>query len=180
MCCRPTIFVEFKKGIRFVLRDEGAPMRPEKGEPAIPTDKKRIPDAGEVRLLLSQDFAHQFEWALNLFFEQEIRSDRGREWGFAQSLLRPVLLPGEQLKLGIEMQYSNFSDKDTRHTPAQRFVIGPTVAWKPTRNTSLNVSPLFGATYESPRMQIFAVFSVLFGPGGGGRESEAPTSTRNR
>ena len=176
----PTIFVEYKKGIGYVLRDEGAPRRPEKGESAIPADKVRIPDAGEVRLLLSQDFAHKFEWALNLFFEQEVRGDRGREWGFAQSILRPFLLPGEQLKVGVEMQYSNFSDKDTRNTPTQRFVIGPTVAWKITRSTSLNVSPLFGVTSDSPRIQIFAVFSALFGPGGGGRESEAPASTRNR
>ncbi len=99
----PTIFVEYKKGIGRVLHDEGKPMRPDPdaGEAERPP---RIPDAGEVRLLLSQDFGHKVEWALNLFFEQEFTGDRGREWGFAQSVLRPVLLPREQLKVGIEMQ----------------------------------------------------------------------------
>lgn len=178
----PTIFVEYKKGIGRVLHNEGKPMRPDPnaGEAERPP---HIPDAGEVRLLLSQDFDHKIEWALNLFFEQELTGDRGREWGFAQSILRPVLLPREQLKVGIEMQYSNFTDKDTRHAAAQRFVIGPTIAWKPSRNTSLYVSPLVGVTYDAPRVQVFAVFAATFGPRGTGREaheSEAPASTRNR
>ncbi len=96
----PTIFVEYKKGIGYILHDEGAAMRAPPGEPAIPPDKTRIPDAGEVRLLLAQEFPAQVEWALNLFFEQEVRGDRGREWGFAQSILRPVLLPREQPQIG--------------------------------------------------------------------------------
>ena len=100
------------------------------------------------------------------------------------------------------MQYRNFTDKDTRNDPAQGFVIGPTVAFKPTRNTRFDVSPLFGVTFDAPRVQAFAVFSYTFGPGGetppasseGGKggvrsaqgrtapehEAEEPTSTRNR
>ncbi|MBV9656760.1 MAG: hypothetical protein JO295_01495 [Verrucomicrobia bacterium] len=180
----PTLFVEYKKGIGDILRDEGAPERMEKGEAFAMSRQTsaHIPDAIEMRLLLSQDFSHKVEWALNLFFEQEIEADRGREWGFAQSLLVPVFLSHERLKLGVEMQYSQFTDKDTRSDPTQRFVIGPTVAWKPTRNTRLDVSPLFGATFDAPRVQAFAVFSVLLGPPGAAEQegAEAPASTRNR
>ena len=178
----PTVFAEYRKGIGDILHDEGAPERLEKGEgkEAAEQTSAHIPDAVEVRLLLAEDFGHKVEWALNLFFEQEIEADRGREWGFAQSLLVPVLLPREQLKLGLEMQYSNFTDKDTRSDPANRFVIGPTVAFKPTRNTRLDLSPLFGATFDAPRVQAFAVFSYVFGAGGEGSEAEAPASTRNR
>lgn len=179
----PTLFVEYKKGIGYILRVEGAAMRPAPGDPAIPADKARIPDAVEGRLLLAQEFPGQFEWALNLFFEQEVRGDRGREWGFAQSVLRPVFLPHEQLKVGIEMQYSNFTDKDSRHNPAHRFVVGPTVAWQPTPRLRFDVSPLFGVTYNSPRVQVFAVVSYLFGGAQGGTSdhgAEVPASTRNR
>lgn len=178
----PTLFVEYRKGIGDILHDEGAPMRLDKGEgnDAAQQTQAHIPDAIEVRLLLAQDFYEKVEWSLNLFFEQEIEADRGREWGFAQSLLVPVFLSRERLKLGLEMQYSNFTDKDTRHDPANRFIIGPTVAFKPTRNTRIDLSPLFGATFDAPRVQAFAVFSYTFGPGGEESGAEAPASTRNR
>jgi hypothetical protein len=78
------------------------------------------------------------------------------------------------------MQYRNFTDKDTRGDPLHSFVIGPTIAWKPSRNTGFDVSPLFDTTKDSPRVQVFAVFSMLFGPGGPETGAEAPASTRNR
>ena len=180
----PTIFAEFKFGTGPIRREEAMPAGEEGGggeeeeeeEEGGPPEK---PDAYEIRLLLSQDFGERFEWALNGFFEQEIQGDRGREWGFAQSALMPILLPNERLKTGIEMQYKNFTMKNTRDDPENSFVVGPTFAWKPTKETRIDVSPLFGCTEDSPRVQIFAVFSLLFGGAEGG-EAEAPTSTRNR
>lgn len=188
----PTLFAEYKFGTGRILHEERAPedeMAPEKvrlngengsGEIVMADGgKPKFPDAYELRLLLSQDFGERVEWAMNLFFEQEVGGDRGREWGFAQSAVTPILLPSERLKAGVEMQYKNFTDKDTRNDPDHSFVIGPTLAWKPTRNTRIDLSPLFGVTEPSPRVQFFAVFSLLFG-GGGSETGEAPASTRNR
>lgn len=171
----PTLFVEYKFGIGPIRHEEG-PAPPPGEEAGGPPQH---PDAYEVRLLLSQDFGERFEWALNAFFEKENTGDRGREWGFAQSVSTPVLLPNERLKVGLEMQYTNFTVKDTRGDPIHRFVIGPTVAWKPTKSTRVDISPLFGCTDDSARVQVFAVFSWLLGPGGE-HEAEAPASTRNR
>ena len=64
-------------------------------------------------------------------------------------------------------------------SPSYRCVIGPTVAWKPSKNTRLDVSPLFGVTDDSPRASVFVVFSMLFG-GPEAPQAEAPASTRNR
>ncbi len=178
----PTFFVEYRFGIGNILHDEGIPMRLDKGEgraQAHQTDA-HTPDAVELRLLLAEDFYDKVEWAFNFFFEQEDEGDRGKEWGFAQSFLVPVL-PHERLKLGLEMQYREFTDKDTRSDPARGFVLGPTIAFKPTRNTRFDVSPLFGVTFDAPRVQAFAVFSYTFGPGGAeDHEAEEPASTRNR
>jgi hypothetical protein len=140
--------------------------------------RRAVPDAVEGRLLLAQDFGERVEWALNGFIEQEIEGDRGREWGFAQSVMMP-LVPNERLKAGVEMLYRNFTDKDTREDPQHSFVIGPTIAWKPNRWSRVDVSPLFGVTDVSPHAQVFVVFSMLFGGQEGG-EAEAPASTRNR
>jgi hypothetical protein len=144
--------------------------------------RKPLPDAYEVRLLLAQDFSNHVEWAANLFFEQEIGGDRGREGGFAQSIMFPVLLPHERLKVGAEMQFISFTDAGIREageSPSYRVIIGPTVAWKPTKNTRLDVSPLFGVTDDAPHASVFVVFSMLFGAGETA-QAEAPASTRNR
>lgn len=176
----PTIFAEYKIGIGRILHDEGAPTPAQKFGPGGFDTSMEIPDAYELRLLLSEEFFGRVEWALNTFFEQEIAGDRGREWGVAQSVVTPFLLAHEELKGGFEFQFRSFSDKTSRGTPYNSFVIGPTAAWKPSQNTRLDISPLFGVNHKSPEVQFFAVFSYLFGPTGHEAGGEAPASTRNR
>jgi len=173
----PTLFAEYKFGIGTIQHEEGPPPPP--GEMEQESGPPQKPDAYELRLLLSQEFADRFEWALNGFFEKENTGDRGREWGFAQSVATPVLLPREQLKVGVEMMYKNFTVKDTRGDPEHTFVIGPTIAVRTSQKTRFDVSTLFGCTDDSPRLQVFAIFSWLLGPGGE-QGGEAPVSTRNR
>ncbi len=174
----PTLFVEYKFGVGPIRHEEVMPPAAAAGGEEEGGPPKR-PDAYEVRLLLADEFFQRVEWALNGFFEKENTGDRGREWGFAQSAVTPILLPREQLKVGVEMQYKNFTVKDTRGDPTHSFVVGPTVAFRTTKNTRFDVSTLFGCTNESPRVQVFAAFSWLLGPGGE-TEAEAPVSTRNR
>lgn len=193
----PTLFAEYKFGTGRVYRDEalGAPEGEAGPGPdaAIRKMTSKVsraqaaeedqgvpnqPDAVEGRLLLAQEFGHNIEWALNGFFEQEIGGDRGREMGFAQSVMMP-LTHNEWLKAGVEMLYTDFSDKGLRDDPEHRFVVGPSIAWKPNRWSRIDVSPLFGVTDVSPRAQVFVVFSMLFGGSNNG-EAEAPASTRNR
>ncbi|MEP6809168.1 MAG: hypothetical protein ABI992_02915 [Chthoniobacterales bacterium] len=180
----PTLFLEYKFGIGHVLHDEGPPERVGPGEGRDFLNMRLpLPDAVEGRVLFSEEFFGKLEWALNVFFEQEVGGDRGREYGFAQSAMIPVWLTKERLKVGVEMQLSVFSDSGIREDPkaneSDRFIIGPTIAWKPSKNTRLDVSPLFGVTRDAPRAQVFAVFSILFG-GSERQEAEAPASTRNR
>jgi hypothetical protein len=198
----PTIFLEYKFGTGGILRAEGeeeeemddgafkalrklttkihrlGAQEPGEEEDDHEEESRRMPDAAEFRLLLAQDFGEHFEWALNGFVEQETGGDRGREWGFAQSVVMP-LTRNERLKAGVEMLYKNFTDKDTRDDPEHSFVIGPTVAWKPSKSTRVDVSALFGVTEESPDLEAFVVFSWLLG-NPGNTEAEAPASTRNR
>jgi hypothetical protein len=178
----PTIFVEYKFGVGDILHDEGPPEEVPKGEGrAFLEEHMPLPDSVEVRLLLAQNFSNKVEWAANLFYEQETSGDRGREVGFSQSLMFPILLPNDRLKVGAEMQYISFTDIGLREegTSSPRVVIGPTVAWKPSKNTRLDVSPLFGVTDDAPHASVFVVFSMLFG-GHETEQAEAPASTRNR
>jgi hypothetical protein len=176
----PTVFLEYKQGIGTIFHDEGPPAPLEKGEAQeFLAEHEPLPDAFEARLLLAQNFG-KFEWALNGFFEQEVGGDRGREVGFAQSMMFPVTAD-ERLKVGVEMQFTVFNDSGIRNGPdpdSYRFIIGPTIAWKPSANTRFDVSPLFGVTDDSPHASVFLVFSYLMG--GEKEQAEAPSSTRNR
>ena len=172
----PTIFAEYKFGVGTIRHEEVPP--PPGGGGEEESGPPKVPDAYEVRLLLAQEFFEHVEWAMNWFFEKENTGDRGREWGFSQAAMMPVLLPNERLKVGIEMQYRNLTVKDTRGDPLNSFTIGPTVAWKPTASTRLDVSPLFGCTAGAPVADVFVAFSWLFG--GERAEAEAPVSTRFR
>jgi len=179
----PTLFAEYKFGVG-TIRHEEVPPPPGGGgggggeEEEEEGGPPKVPDAYEVRLLLAQDFFERVEWAMNWFFEKENTGDRGREWGFSQAALTPVLLPNERLKVGIEMEYKNVTTKDTRGDAVNSFVLGPTVAWKPTASTRLDISPLFGCTDDSPVADVFVAFSWLFGGERG--EAEAPVSSRFR
>jgi len=151
----PTLSAEYKFGFDGISRGGG------------------FPDSIDFGLIMSQDFRHMVEWALNIFVDQEVNGNRALDWGFAQSIEIPVLLPEEQLEIGLEMQYRH-SDEGER---ARGFVIGPTLGWRPTKNVRIDLSPLFGCTGNSPRAQIFAVATWFFGKPETG-EAETPPSTR--
>ena len=190
----PTLFAEYKFGTGKILHEEmpGEEMMMDEeggGEEPPPDEEEMMrekgggpdqPEAYEVRLLLSEEIAKDVEWSFNAFLENETSGDRGREWGFAQAIETPLFLPHERFKAGIEMQYKNFTVKDTRGDPVHSFVIGPTFAFKPTARMRFDLSPLFGVTKDSPDVQVFAIFSYVFGGGGGEAGAEAPASTRNR
>jgi hypothetical protein len=176
----PTIFAEYKFGVGTIRHEEVQPPMGAGGEEEEEEEggPPKVPDAYEVRLLLAQDFGEHVEWAMNWFFEKENTGDRGREWGFSQAIMTPIVLPNERLKIGIEMEYKNTTVKDTRGDPLHSFTIGPTLAWKPTTQTRLDISPLFGCTAGAPVADVFVAFSWLFGGERG--EAEAPVSSRFR
>src|SRR5215813_14638937 len=115
----PTIFAEYKFGVGTIRHEEVPPPSGPGGEGEEEEEggPPKVPDAYEIRLLLAQDFGEHVEWAMNWFFEKENTGDRGREWGFSQAIMTPILLPNERLKVGLEMEYKNLTVKDTRGDP---------------------------------------------------------------
>jgi hypothetical protein len=155
----PTVSTEYKFGIGRALHDD------------------TVRDTIDFALLLSHDFPHLIEWAMNVFVGQEVNGGRSTDWGFAQSVEVPVLLPEERLEVGLEMQYHHAEETVTSKGQARGFIIGPTLAIRPTKYARLDLSPLIGCTGEAPRVQIFVVFSWSFGKTEAG-EMETPASTR--
>ena len=134
-------------------------------------------DSGELALLISHDFPHLVEWAMNLFIDQEFGDRETTSAGFAQSIEIPVLLPEEKLEVGVEMQYSSGNETTNPRRTTKGFAIGPTLAWRPTKNVRFDLSPLIGCNDHTPALQVFAVFSFSFGGQTHG-EAEMPASAR--
>lgn len=137
------------------------------------------PDSGELALLISHDFPHLIEWAMNIFFDREFGGRQSSSSGFAQSLEIPVLLPEEKLEVGLEMQYQSGGENSGRVGSTKGFAIGPTLAWRPTKNARFDLSPLIGCSDHTPALQVFAVVSFSFGGPSAG-DTETPASARSR
>jgi len=138
-----------------------------------------VGDSGELALLISHDFPHLIEWAMNIFVDQEFGGGESTSAGFAQSVEVPVLLPDEKLEIGLEMQYRSGGETISPDRTVKGFSVGPTLAWRPTNKFRFDISPLIGCSDHTPSVQVFAVFSVSFG-GPEASDVEAPTSARGR
>jgi hypothetical protein len=115
-------------------------------------------DSGEIALLLSHDFPHLIEWATNIFVDREFTGRKTMSAGFVQSIEIPVLLPEEKLEVGVEMQYQSGGESIGPLESPKGFAIGPTLAWRPTKNARFDLSPLLGCSDHTSVVQVFAVF----------------------
>jgi hypothetical protein len=138
---------------------------------------RALPDSGEIAVLVSHDFPHLVEWAMNIFVDQEFGGKPTTNAGFAQSVEIPVLLPEEKLEVGLETQYRSGGETASFRRATKGLAIGPTLAWRPSQNLRFDLSPLFGCSDHTPALDVFAIVSFSFGRTTEG-ETETPTSTR--
>ncbi len=136
-------------------------------------------DSGEIALLISHDFPHLIEWAMNIFVDREFGGRESTSAGFAQSVEIPVILPDEKLEVGVEMQYRSGGESAGAMRSTKGLAVGPTLAYRPTKSARLDLSPLLGCLEHAPALQVFAVLSFSFGGSGAG-DAETPASARAR
>lgn len=135
-------------------------------------------DAYELKLLLGEDFGPRWHWGFNLFYERQIASPFKTESGFSQGISYTVL--DNQLSVGVEMNFEYTTENNLPTTT--EFGIGPSIQWRPTGNTHLDLVPLIGATHDAPTVETWVVFGFDFGPGSKRDKNTpiAPISTRGR
>lgn len=132
-------------------------------------------DSGELAVLVSHDFPHLVEWAMNVFVDQEFSGGDSTSGGFAQSIEVPVLLPEEKLELGAEMLYRSGGESPLGRT-TKGLAVGPTLAWRPSQKARFDLSPLVRCGDHAPALQVFATLSFSFGGSSGG-DTENPASS---
>jgi hypothetical protein len=121
--------------------------------------------------LPGQELGKHIEVAGNIFLDQDLSGDREREIGF--STATSYAIRGEALKIGLETSYRNVSQPGDRRNAKNIFELGPSFTLKPSPHTRIDLAPLFGATNDSPHLELFPIFSIDFGTGAE-REPEGP------
>lgn len=138
------------------------------------------PDVAEVKLLFAEVLAKHWHWAANFTYEQETGGERETALQFSQALSYALL--DQKLNAGVEMFYENATVKGSRGDAENVFLIGPSIGVRPTRDTYINVAPLFGVTIDAPDAQIYVTAGFKFGGARGASEGEvrAPSSMFGR
>jgi hypothetical protein len=127
----------------------------------------------EGKLLLGTDLAPRWHWGLNLACEQGLSGIENTELAASQGFSYTLL--DQKLGVGVEMEYYH---EKAKGTPEQNeFLIGPSVQWRPTSWSHLDLAPLIGCTHDSPKIEAYLVFGIDFGTGAK-KEHYAPTSLR--
>jgi hypothetical protein len=134
-------------------------------------------NAYELTLSLGGELASGWHWGNEWFYEQQVGDDREREYAVSAALSYTLI--DQKLGIGIESKLSDETDKDDRHSHLQCFV-GPSLQWRPTPRTRLDIAPLFGVTGPSPRLQTFIFFGFDFGPGSERPEALPTASLRQK
>lgn len=120
-------------------------------------------DTIEVKLLLGEDLAPRWHWGLNLSCEQEVSSPHSTELLAAQGISYTLI--DQKLDAGLEMEFIDTTEQYSRSKPSVEFQIGPSVQWRPTSWSHLDLVALLGTTGDSPVVEAFVVFGIDFGPG---------------
>ena len=169
---------DFSAEVRYALADWGKiPLNPTLYGEWKFVDGSQGPDVYEIKLLLGEQIAPRWHWGFNAIFEQEVGGGRATEWAFSQGVSYTIL--DNKLSAGLEMKFVHETERGSRGEPAIKFLLGPSVQWRPTARTHLDIVPLVGVTGDAQRVEAFVVFGFDFGP----RKRDAgraPTSLRGQ
>lgn len=166
---------EYSAEVRYALADWGViPLNPTLYLEYAQHDHD--PNTLEGKLLLGSDLSPNWHWGLNLICEQELSGTKNTELGVSQGISRPLI--DQRLSAGVELEY--YHEKANGSPSENKFLIGPSVQWRPTSWSHIDLAPLFGCTHDSPNIEAFIVIGIDFGPGKHKAEQYAPVSLKGQ
>ncbi|WP_265592743.1 transporter [Verrucomicrobium sp. BvORR034] len=164
-----TLNKDFAVELRWALADWGViPLNPTLYGEYKFTDDDYGSDVYEFKLLLGDDFGPRLHWGLNLVYERETSGEEAQEFAVTQGISYTII--DQVLSAGLEMQFKYENVAGERDNGEHKFQIGPSVQWRPSHNTHIDLVGLFGCTDESPDFEGFVVFGIDFGSLKGGED----------
>lgn len=166
--------LDFAFEVRHAFADWGEiPLNPTLYLEYKVVDSDRGGDVIEPKILLAEQLSDKVYWAMNLVYERELSGELTNEYYVSQGFSCTVI--DQVLSAGVEMKYVYEDTAETRGDGENKFLIGPSIQWKPTKNSHLDLVCLFGCTDDSPRTESYIVFGWKFG---GGEDRYKPVSGR--
>lgn len=138
------------------------------------TDNSRGGDVIEPKLLLGEDFGNGWHWGMNFVYERELSGEKAEEIAITNAISKTI---NESLSLGLEMAWKRETADGSRNDPEQKFIIGPSMQWRPTKSMHIDMVGLFGCTKDSPDFEGWLIVGFDFG-GGGEKTGNKPVSSR--
>ena len=139
-------------------------------------------DSFLVRLLLAEEFGDRFHFGGDFGYEQQV--DDERETEYELNLALSYVAINKKLTVGFEFLFEHEAEKG-HLSGDNKFLLGPSILYKPTRDTHLGLVAMAGLTHDSPMLQIFLIFGFDLEPftwnwGGGKSASDYQPSRRPR
>lgn len=125
-------------------------------------------DALEPKILLGDDFGKGWHWGLNLICEHLLWAERTTEWRVAGGISRTLI--DSVLSVGIEGQWAHADGSKSEG------LLGPSIQWRPTANTHLDLVALAGLTNSGPNAECWLIFGFDFGKGAKNPQGYKPTT----
>ncbi len=172
-------FKETQVELRYALADwDCLPLNPTLYLEYKLHDALDEPDVIEGKLLLSDDLACRWQYGVNLTYERELAGEEEEVLGATAALSYTVI--DQRFSVGVEAQYERATVKADRDEVEETFYLGPSFQIRFDNRTHLDIAPLFGLTEPSNVMQLFIVFGIDIGPGGGEGGWLNPVAARGR
>jgi len=109
------------------------------------------PDQLEPKLLLGGEIIPRWHWGLNLVDEFQLGGEKEAEYSARAGVSYAVI--DSKFALGVEGEYHMTDTKGNRGDFEKFFVLGPSFQYRPFPQMTINFSPMFGITSDSPDSQ---------------------------
>jgi hypothetical protein len=119
-------------------------------------------DSFLVRLLLTEEFCKRWHVGANLGYEQQVGGEREKEYELNLALSYVAI--DQKVTIGAELLVEHETVEEEDEPSSTTVMLGPTLLFKPTRNTHLGLVPLFGITSDAPIAEVFFYFGIDLEP----------------
>jgi Putative MetA-pathway of phenol degradation len=138
------------------------------------TDPSRGGDVIEPKLLIGDDFGNGWHWGMNFVYERELQGEKAEEIAITNAISKTI---NESLSIGIEMAWKHETVDGERNNPEHKFIIGPQLQWRPSKNMHIDLVAMAGCTKDSPDFEGWLIIGYDFG-GSSEKHGNAPISGR--
>lgn len=173
-----THFDEFAVELRWALADWGQiPFNPTLYVEYAFVNGDYGGDTLESKILFGDTIGKNWQWGLNFIFETEVSHELAKEVAIAGGIGYSIT---PTFSAGLEFQWKRETVAGERSNPEVQFNIGPSIQWRLSKNTHLDLVALFGTTNQGPRVESLVVFGYDFGGGGESKGDNHYTPTTGK